>query len=225
MKRKLAYWKTYVGRPEEDWARRLAMNQLGRGLYLAGHDEDALSVQEAELSMLRRLRGSEDTIIQDSLLAVQTNLACSYRMLGRNDQALSMWRDVYSGRLKLDGEEHEKTLIAANNYATSLKDLSRFEEAKALMRKTMPIAQRFLGESNVLTLRMRMLYARSLYEDASATPDDLRQSVTTLEATERTARRVLGGAHPITRGIELSLRESRAELSTRETPSPPPGGA
>ena len=28
-----------------------------------------------------------------------------------------MQRDVYSGRLKLNGEEHEETLRAANNYA------------------------------------------------------------------------------------------------------------
>ena len=41
-----------------------------------------------------------------------------------------MRRDVYSGRLKLDGEEHKYTLIAANNYSSSLNSLERFEEAK-----------------------------------------------------------------------------------------------
>ena len=37
-----------------------------------------------------------------------------------------------------------------------------------------------------------------------------------LEETERTARRVLGAAHPVTGGIEDSLREARAALSARE---------
>ena len=46
-----ACWKTYVGRPETDRARRLAMNLLGLGLSEAGHYEDALSVKEAELSL------------------------------------------------------------------------------------------------------------------------------------------------------------------------------
>ena len=51
------------------------------------------------------------------------------------------------------------------------------------------------------------------------TLDDLREAVTTLEDVERTARRVFGGAHPITAGIELRLREARAALAARETPS------
>ena len=55
-----ACWKTYVGRPETDEARRLAMTMLGNGLSDAGHHEDALSVREAELSMKRRLGDSED---------------------------------------------------------------------------------------------------------------------------------------------------------------------
>ena len=33
-----------------------------------------------------------------------------------------------------------------------------------------------------------------------------------LEDVQRTARRVLGGAYPLTKGIELTLRESRAAL-------------
>ena len=49
-----------------------------------------------------------------------------------------------------------------------------------------------------------------------ATLDDLREAVTTLEETERTARRVLGGAHPTTAGIGEVLQEARAALSARE---------
>ena len=63
---------------------------------------------------------------------------------------------------------------------------------------------------------MRWYYATALYENPSATLDDLREAVTTLEETARTARRVLGGTHPLTSAIEGDLRESRAAL--RETP-------
>ena len=56
----------------------------------------------------------------------------------------------------------------------------------------------------------------ALYMDASATLEDLREAVTTLEDTERIARRVLGGAHPITTGIEGALRLARATLRARE---------
>ena len=56
------------------------------------------------------------------------------------------------------------------------------------------------------------------YEDADATLDDLREAVTTLEDAERTARRVLGGAHPLTVDIEHELQIARATLRPRETP-------
>ena len=63
----------------------------------------------------------------------------------------------------------------------------------------------------------------ALYKDAGATLGDLREAVTTLEDTARIARRVLGGAHPLTGDIEAALREARATLRAREMP--PPGVA
>ena len=56
-------------------------------------------------------------------------------------------------------------------------------------------------------------YADALYMDAGASLDDLRQAVTTLEDAERIARRVLGGAHPVTVEIEESLQNAQAALS------------
>ena len=87
------------------------------------------------------------------------------------------------------------------------------------MRKTVPVARRVLGEGNGLTLGMHLNYAQSLYRDADATLDDLREAVTTLEVAKRTARRVYGGAHPHTSAIEGALRSARAALRARETPS------
>ena len=110
--------------------------------------------------------------------------------------------------------------LAANNYAAALNDLQRFEEAKALLRSTLPVAQRVLGESHDLTLTMRKISAAVLCNDPGATLDDMREAVTTLEESERVARRVYGGAHPLTSGIEHALRNARAELRARETPPP-----
>ena len=59
--------------------------------------------------------------------------------------------------------------------------------------------------------------AVALCRDPVATLDDLREAVTTFTEIERTARRVLGGAHPTTAGIEIALRNARAALRARET--------
>jgi hypothetical protein len=213
-----ACWKTYVGRPETDEVRKIAMNQLGNGLSEAGHLAEALSVREAELSMLRRFGAHEYDI-----LLVQTCLANSHARLGRYEQASKMLRDVYSGRVRLNGEEHEETLRAAYNYSLSLGGHERYQEAKTLLLKTIPVARRVLGECDRLTLKMRSNYARALYED-DATLDDLRKAVTTLEDAERIARRVFGAAHPLVEGLEGDLQDARAALRARETP-PPAGGA
>jgi len=187
----------------------MAMSQLGNGLIDAKQYEDALSVMEAELSMGQRLGDDEG-----DLLIVKGNLSNTYQRLGRSEEALRMRRDVYSRRLRLNGEEHETTFSAAGNYASSLVDLQRFEKAKSLLRRTIPVAQRVLGYSNESTLRMRKVDARALYEDPNATLDDVREAVTTLVEIERTARRVFGSAHPLTTGIGEDLQIARAWLLT-----------
>jgi len=200
-------WKTFVGRPETSGIRRNAMSLLGNGLAAAYHYEDALSVQEAQLSIMRRLGETAN-----NLLIVQNNLATAYSRLGRQEEALRLKRDVYSGMLNLFGQENERTLVVGNNYATSLHRLLRFKEAKALLLKTIPVARRVFGEGNEITLKMRWHYARALYMDDGATLDDLREAVATLDDVGRTARQVFGGSHPFTKGIESELQNARVAL-------------
>ena len=98
--------------------------------------------------------------------------------------------------------------------------MQRFKEAKTLLRKTTPVARRVLGESNDLTLKLRNIYALALCNDGDATLNDLREAVTTLEDAVRTARRLLGSAHPTTRMTEENLRHARAALRRHEAPRP-----
>ena len=147
---------------------------------------------------------------------MQGNIASTYRSLGRFEEAICLRKDVYSGWLRLEGEENSNTIISANNYATSLLKLQRFEEVKLLLRRTLPVARRVLGKNATTMLALESMYAEALYGDPSATLRDLREAVTTLEDAERVARRVFGGAHPTTAGIEKLLRNVRAVL--RDTP-------
>ena len=87
------------------------------------------------------------------------------------------------------------------------------------MRKTLPVSRSVLGDGHNLTLRMQWNYADALCTDANATLNDLREAATMLEETEPTARRVLGGAHPLVGTIENDLRAAKALLRARETGS------
>ena len=113
--------------------------------------------------------------------------------------------------------------MATNNYANSLGDLRRFEEARALLRKMLPVARRALGENNATTLTMRWLYANVLYKDEGATLADLREAVEILESVARLWKRVFGEAHPETQQVQTALKDARVALLARGTPSS--GGA
>ena len=102
------------------------------------------------------------------------------------------------------------------NYADCLQRLRRFEEVKTLLRKTIPVARRVVGERHIITLTLRKIYAETLYLNPAATLDDIREAVATLEEIERIARRVLGGAHPMTGAVESKMRDARAALRARE---------
>ena len=209
-----ACWKTYLGRPETDEFRGIAMTRLGNGLSAADHDEDALTVREVELAMKRRLGASVYNI-----LISQSNLSNSYHNVGRIEEALQMRRDVYSGWMRLAGE-HRNTIHAASNYAISLLDLQRHAEVKSLMRTTIPVAQRVLGESNA-TLKLKAIYAGALMKASDATLNDVREAVTTFEETARISRRVLGSAHPAAVDFEAKYRKSRELLRACEAAMAP----
>ena len=114
------------------------------------------------------------------------------------------------------GKAGKRTLAAANNYINLLRILKRFKEARSLLRKTTPLAQRVLGEGHQVTLTMKKMKAEMLYDDDGATPDDLREAVEIFEEVYRTSRRLLGAAHPRVFDIELNLKSARAALRARE---------
>ena len=150
------------------------------------------------------------------ILTAQGNLANSYSVLEREEEALRIRRDVYSGTLKLYGEEHRESLVDAFNYATSLVQLKRYEEAKSLLRESISVVRRVGRDDSEVSIRMRALYAQALYKDPRASLDVLREAVKTLEDTDRIARRVFGGAHPLVLQVERALRDARTLLRARE---------
>ena len=85
-------------------------------------------------------------------------------------------------------------------------------------RARTPLGAAPTAEGHDTTLKSRWIYARALCEDPAATLDEILEAATTLEETEPTARRVLGGAHPITVAIADTLRRARAALHAREAP-------
>ena len=148
--------KRPIGRPENGQDSVLAMNQLGNGLYLASHHQDALIVQEAELAMLRRLGASHATFS-----ACRAILRTRHQMVGRLEESLSNpRRDIYSDWLRLFGEGNIGPTLRSGHQLqrVAVKMLySASKEAKSVLRKMMPVARRVLGEGHETTLKMRAI--------------------------------------------------------------------
>ena len=89
----------------------------------------------------------------------------TYDALGRSE-ALGLRQDVFLGNLRLLGKENRETLREGNNYAASLAEQKRYGEVKSLMRKTLPVARRVLGENDETTLKARLVYAIALCKDS-----------------------------------------------------------
>ena len=64
-----------------------------------------------------------------------------------------------------------------------------------------------------------MTFAMAL-SHVGATLDDLREAITKLQDVKRTARRVLGGEHPVTVTIEQNFGHVRDFLRAREATQP-----
>ena len=86
-----ACWKTYVGRPEGH-ASAQCDALLGNGQRCEKPHEDALSVQEAQLSMLRRVGASEDSISSIAL----GNLASTHQTCRTERRGPAPAGEVYS---------------------------------------------------------------------------------------------------------------------------------
>ena len=135
-----------------------------------------------------------------------------YGGLGQNETALSIELDVYAKWTALDPSS-ERTFCRALNLSVSLVGTGRYKQAKSFLREQIAAARRVLGEETSLVIRLRWNYADALCEDDSASRDDVAEAVAILEELFRTARRVLGTAHPITGSIQDSLGKAQETLA------------
>ena len=101
----------------------------------------------------------------------------------------------------------KNTLREADNYAIALLQLKRFEEAKRLLRKVIPVARRVLGTEHELTLSLREDLCRAIL-DGEPTANEKREALEMLKDTAGAMRRVLGPDHPDTLHAEKVLKSN-----------------
>ena len=199
-----AAWKTYLGRPEGDQLRVLAMGSLGIGLRSGGRFQEATDVLETALSLIHREIPSDDS----TRLVVLNTLASLYTQLGRHEESLAFRRQCYEETKSIQGPCSENTLINASNLGMTLHKQAKFAEAREVVRQPLADARRTFGDDHYVTLILCETTADAIA--GLGGEESLRETIAMYEDLVPRSRRVLGSSHPKTQQRERCLREFRA---------------
>ena len=157
----------YLGQPDTDGTRCLAVGVLGSALDTNERSAEALPVLEAFLALNRRLWPHAE----HAILNAQASLAVCLQNLGRCDEALVLRREIYANYVAMFGVSHEHTIVSGSNLAMSTKP----HEAKTLVRdQLLPAARQSLGPDHNLTLGLGEILVAALANNPDCTRDDLR---------------------------------------------------
>ncbi|KAI6080516.1 hypothetical protein F4821DRAFT_55383 [Hypoxylon rubiginosum] len=83
------------------------------------------------------------------------NVAESYFMLGKYNEAEQMYRQTLEVRERVLGREHPSTLGSMNNLADVLGNQGKYEEAEQMHRQELELCERVLGREHPDTLKVR----------------------------------------------------------------------
>lgn len=111
---------------------------------------DALRIQEPLVQTTEQLFGS----MHERTVAEKGNLALIYSYQGDYDKALPILKSV-TATLALLPNQKEDLLVQQNNYAMTLIQLGRSQEAEPLLRQVLPETERSFGAKHLNTLRLK----------------------------------------------------------------------
>ena len=184
-----ACWKTYVGRPEGDVARRSALAQLGLGLSGTDQYDEALTVFQAEADALKRFAPAEEITADDNA----SNIALCCGELGLYEEALEIERRIYDRDVASGAADTEDSFITAKQLAATLRKLGREAEAKSFLSERVVEAERALGPDNETVLCLRRNYAIALSDAPGHLPlSDIIKARAILEDVLSRRRRIWG---------------------------------
>ena len=170
----------YLGRAETDCYRCYSMELLGGALRLS-KPEDSLSVLKKVLALRRRFFHPIKGVLE-----LQTNIAGCLSELGRSDEALVLFREIYKKSAVAFGVSHEVTLVNGSNLVTLMHRASLFDETRHFLRdQLLPEARRSLGADHDVTLKIRQCLSATLFENPNGTRDEprLNQDARGVDAT------------------------------------------
>jgi tetratricopeptide (TPR) repeat protein len=188
----------HIAKSQSEW---LALTDLLAD-YLSqdGFYADALKWSILTSEFRKETLGSE----HPDTLTSMSNLAASYRELGRSKEAAQLDEQTLGIRKRVLGLEHPGTLISMNNLAASYRHLGMIKEAAHLYEETMELDNRIFGPEHPHIFYRQEGLARSLRMLGR-----VNEAIEWHEKVLELRKRLLGPNHPETLysmdGLALSL--------------------
>ena len=153
---------------------------LVRWFAASWHFDDAEAALSTITSDLEHMQGADA-------------IASAYHAAGRLTEAITLYEQVLTDRIRVLGEDHPNTLTSRNNLAGAYRAAGRLTEAITLYEQLLPDSIRVLGEDHPATLTSRNNLAGAYYAAGRLT-----EAITLYEQLLPDSIRVLGEDHPNT---------------------------
>ncbi|MEV6176321.1 FxSxx-COOH system tetratricopeptide repeat protein [Streptomyces sp. NPDC052015] len=151
-------WLEHSG-PDERWVLHMGF-QIANILRAQGRYEESLAM---DLQVLERQEATLDSPNDLHILMTSGGVAADLRGLGRYTEALERDQLNHDRFLEYFGEDHERSLMAANNLAVCLRVSGQYADALRLDRRTMDMRKE-IWPDHPYTLESTISYARDLLD-------------------------------------------------------------
>ncbi|MEU6709364.1 FxSxx-COOH system tetratricopeptide repeat protein [Streptomyces wuyuanensis] len=206
-----------VGGPDERWTLHMRF-QIANILRAQGRYEESLALDEEVLERQLALLGDKD---DQHVLMTNSSIAADHRGLGHYSEALAHDRETHQRYGDVYGEDHPRTLTAANNLAVSLRASGDYYAACALDRRTFETREEILLPDHPLTIESAVNLGRDLRDcgDYAASVNLLKRAhercLRNVELTEG-APTVLNTLKGLAGSLRAAGRPAEAEQFTRK---------
>ncbi|WP_405997153.1 FxSxx-COOH system tetratricopeptide repeat protein [Streptomyces sp. NBC_00829] len=211
------------GDPDERWTLHMRF-QIANILRAQGKYEESLALDEEVLERQLSVFGDKD---DQHVLMTTSSIAADLRGLGRFSEALAYDRETHQRYSDVYGEDHPRTLTAANNLAVSLRASGDYYAACDLDRKTFETREEILLPDHPLTIESAVNLGRDLRDcgDYGASVSLLKRAhercLRNVELTEG-APTVLNTVKGLAGSLRGAGRPAEAEQFTRNVLSHTP---
>ncbi len=127
-------------------------------------------------------------------------IASGYVSAGRLSEAIPLFEQILTDRIRIQGKDHPDTLTSRDNLAEAYQETGRLNEAITLYEQTLADSTRILGENHPNTLASRNNLAGAYKSDGR-----LSEAISLYEQVLADSSRILGDDHPNTLIVRNNL--------------------